>query len=202
MKLITEGAEASIFLDKDRIVKKRHKKSYRIKELDEKLRLFRTKREAKIMEKLRTIGVAVPKLISVKEKDTTIAMEYVNGKKVRDVLNNSNCAEIIEKIGIMVAMMHNNNIIHGDLTTSNMIKNSNKIYFVDFGLGFFSDKTEDKAVDLHLLKQALNSSHSKISDKCFAAVVKGYMKDNSDSSEVMKRLEKVENRGKYKGKKK
>jgi len=68
MRLITEGAEASIYLDKRTILKKRHKKGYRIKELDEKLRTFRTKREAKIMDKLRKMGVAVPKLITVSEK--------------------------------------------------------------------------------------------------------------------------------------
>ena len=199
MKLIAEGAEASVYLDQDKIIKKRHKKGYRISELDSKLRLFRTKREAKIMDKLRKIGIAVPKIVAVKDKATTIEMEFVEGEKLRDVLKSNNCSKLGEKIGEGVAVMHDNDIIHGDLTTSNMILNE-KIYFVDFGLGFFSKKLEDKAVDLHLLKQALNSSHSEIAGKCFAAVVKEYEKRNGN--EVLKRLEKVENRGKYKGKKK
>src|SRR4030042_1167648 len=58
-------------------------------------------------------------------------------------------AKIIQKLS---------HIINGDLTTSNMILNpDNKLYFIDFGLSFHSNKIEDKAVDLHLLKQALNA---------------------------------------------
>ncbi len=201
MELIAEGAEASIYSDKGRIVKKRHRKGYRIRELDEKLRTFRTKREAKILDKLRETGVAVPKLISADDKTTTMEMELIEGDKVKDALNSGNCEKIAEEIGEMIGTMHASNIIHGDLTTSNMIiDRKGKLYFIDFGLGFFSDKAEDKAVDLHLLKQALNSSHSRIAEKCFAAVVSGYKKANGSSSEILKRLEKVEGRGRYKGK--
>ncbi len=203
MKLIAEGAEASIYSDNGRIIKKRRRKGYRIRELDEKLRTFRTKREAKILEKLRCIGVAVPKLIFVDEKTTTIEMELVGGEKVRDVLDGGNCERICREAGEMIGIMHGSNIIHGDLTTSNMISGKKGgLSFIDFGLGFFSDKAEDKAVDLHLLKQALNSSHSRIAEKCFAAVVRGYKKTCGNSGEILKRLEKVEARGRYKGKNK
>ena len=184
------------------IVKRRHKKGYRVKELDERLRLSRTKREARIMEKLKELGIAVPKLVFADEKKTTLEMEFIEGKKLREVLSSENCQKFCEEAGEKIGIMHSNNIIHGDLTTSNIINGSgNKLHFIDFGLGFFSDKSEDKAVDLHLLKQALNSSHSKIAEKCFAAVVNGYKKTNSGSSEILKRLEKVESRGRHKGKK-
>ncbi len=203
MELLAEGAEASIYSDNRRIVKKRHRKGYRIRELDEKLRTFRTKREAKILGKLRDIGVAVPKLISVDEKTTTMEMELIGGEKVRDVLESSNCEIICEEAGRMIGTMHTSSIIHGDLTTSNMvIDKKGKLHFIDFGLGFFSDKAEDKAVDLHLLKQALNSSHSRIAEKCFAAVASGYKKANGSSGDILKRLEKVEGRGRHKGKNK
>lgn len=201
MELVAEGAEASIYSDKSRIIKKRHRKSYRIRELDERLRLSRTKREAKILEKLRVMGVAVPKLIAVDEKETTMEMELIEGRKLRDALNSSNCEELCGEAGEIIGKMHGSSIIHGDLTTSNMILNNNgKICFIDFGLSFISEKTEDKAVDLHLLKQALNSSHSKIAEKCFASMINGYEKTNRGSSEILKRLEKVEGRGRYKGK--
>ncbi len=201
MELVAEGAEASIYSDKGRIIKKRHRKGYRIRELDEKLRTFRTKREAKILEKLREMGVAVPKLISVDEKTMTMEMELIEGSKARDALNSGNCEKICGEAGEMVGKMHGSNIIHGDLTTSNMIiDKKGKLHFIDFGLGFFSEKAEDKAVDLHLLKQALNSSHSRIAEECFAAVVKGYKKTNDNSNEILKRLEKVEGRGRHKGK--
>ena len=199
MKLLAEGAEASIYVDKDRILKRRHRKGYRIKELDEKLRIFRTKREAKIYEKIKKLDISVPKLISVDE--TSLEMEFIKGDKLRNVLSRGNCGKIGEKIGKIIGEMHNNNIIHGDLTTSNMILKA-ETHFIDFGLGFFSDKKEDKAVDLHLLSQALNSSHSNIAQKTFKAVIKGYKKINSRSSDILKRLEIVEARGKYKGKKK
>ncbi len=201
MELVAEGAEASIYSGNGRIVKKRRRKGYRIRELDEKLRIFRTRREAKILDKLREIGVAVPKLISADEKATTMEMELVDGEKARDVLDSGNCERICEEAGEMIGTMHSNGIIHGDLTTSNMITDrKGKLYFIDFGLGFFSDKAEDKAVDLHLLKQALNSSHSRIAEKCFAAVVGGYKRTSGSSGEILKRLEKVNGRGRYKGK--
>ncbi|MBI2664150.1 Kae1-associated serine/threonine protein kinase [Candidatus Woesearchaeota archaeon] len=198
MKLIAEGAEASIYLAKHGIIKKRRRKSYRIKELDYKLRMFRTRREAKIMEKLAELNVAAPKVSSA--DSTAIEMSFIDGKKARDILSSGNCVRIGKEIGKTVAALHKNRIIHGDLTTSNMINSKGKLYLIDFGLGFFSDKTEDKAVDLHLLRQALNSSHSRIAKKCFDAAVKSYCKSSRSGSEVLKRLEKVEGRGRYKGK--
>ena len=70
-----------------------------------------------------------------------------------------------------------------------------KLYFIDFGLGFFSTKAEDKAVDLHLLKQALESKHYKNFEKLYKTILKNYK-----HKDVLKRLEKVELRGRYKGK--
>ncbi|MBU4493256.1 MAG: Kae1-associated serine/threonine protein kinase, partial [Nanoarchaeota archaeon] len=119
--------------------------------------------------------------------------------KLRDALNNTNCVKLCKELGKKIAILHNNNIIHGDLTTSNMILN-NEIYFIDFGLSFFSDKTEDKAVDIHLLRQALESKHHEIFKNAFKAVLSGYKIKNPDYNIIIKRLEKVEARGRYKGK--
>ena len=77
-----------------------------------------------------------------------------------------------------------------------------EIYFIDFGLSYFSHKIEDKAVDLHLLKQALESKHYKVWEKCFKAALKAYKKESEDTKEVLKRLETVEKRGRYKSKRK
>lgn len=203
MKLIAEGAEASVYENEGRIIKKRHKKDYRIKELDDKLRTFRTKREAKVMERLREEGIAAPRLISADEKNATIEAELIKGERLRERLNAGNANELCREAGSATGKMHAANIIHGDLTTSNMIHgNDGRVYLVDFGLSFFSGKDEDKAVDLHLLRQALNSSHSTIAEKCFIAAINGYKKANSGWKEVLKRLEKVERRGRNKGKKK
>src|SRR3989338_8147410 len=153
-KLIAQGAEAKLFLEEGAITKNRFKKSYRIKEIDEKLRGFRTRREAKVLQKLEAINFPAPKLINNDEKENLV-IEKVDGKLIKDVLEKSNHKNICGEIGKKIAMLHNNSIIHGDLTTSNMILNK-KVYFIDFGLSFFSEKAEDKAVDLHLLKEGLD----------------------------------------------
>jgi len=230
-KLISQGAESKLYLTDNKIIKDRFKKEYRIKEIDEKLRKFRTKRESKILEKLSIINFPSPKLIDTdKEK---IIMNYVKGPLVKNILeknyktreqskskdlrgfenqrfsNNRRFSvsrkslisvNLVKEIGEKIAVLHNNNIIHGDLTTSNMIFNK-EVFFIDFGLSFFSHKIEDKAVDLHLLKQALESKHYKIWEKAFKIVLESYKKKAENSDEILKRLEKVEKRGRYKQKK-
>ena len=197
-KLIAQGAESKLYLNKGNIIKDRFRKKYRIKEIDEKLRKFRTKRESKILEKLSSINFPCPELIETDKKEKII-MENIKGQLIKDIFE-ENHKKLSEEIGEKVALLHNNNIIHGDLTTSNMIFNK-EVYFIDFGLSFFSHKIEDKAVDLHLLKQALESKHYKVWEKAFKLVSKNYKKNAENSAEILKRLEKVEKRGRYKGKK-
>ena len=199
MKLIAQGAESKLFLDGNKVIKNRFRKTYRIKDIDDKLRKSRTKREAKILDKLEAINFPVPELIKNNEKDT-LEMQYINGTLLKNILNKQNCIKLSKEIGEKVAILHNNNIIHHDLTTSNMIFNK-QIYFIDFGLSFFSTKIEDRAVDLHLLKEALESKHSKIWEKCYKAALCSYAKKAKNGKEVIKRLEVVEKRGRYKHKK-
>ena len=198
MKLIAQGAESKLFLKENKVIKDRFKKHYRIKEIDEKLRKSRTKRESKILEKLSAINFPSPRLIETDKKEKII-MEHIEGKLVKDILEKDYKA-LSKEIGEKIAVLHNQNMIHGDLTTSNMIFNK-QIYFIDFGLSFFSHKIEDKAVDLHLLKQALESKHYKVWEKAFKLVLESYEKTAKDSEEIIKRLEKVEKRGRYKQKK-
>src|SRR3989344_2769348 len=100
---------------------------------------------------------------------------------------------ICRQIGESVAKLHDANIIHGDLTTSNMILNEkeNKVYFIDFGLGFISIRAEDKAVDLHLLRQALEAKHFQHWKTLFEAVIKGYGK-SKNANKTLLQLQKVE----------
>lgn len=192
MKEIARGAEAVLYEDKGRIIKHRLKKSYRVKEIDDELRKQRTRKEANL---LRKIPIPHPKLIECDEKER-IVMEKINGKKLRDVLDKK--PELAKKTGELVAELHNNHIIHGDLTTSNMLLDKKQnIVFIDFGLSFHSHKIEDKAVDIHLFKQALNSKHHRVYDKALKEFLKGYKKADN-FNETIKRLEKVEMRGRYK----
>jgi TP53 regulating kinase-like protein len=198
-KIIGRGAEAILYLENNKLIKERIKKSYRIDEIDEKLRKYRTRSEARLMQ---NSGINVPKIISVNDKTMKIEMEFIEGKLIKNILDNLNekeREELCEHIGEQIAILHDNNIIHSDLTTSNMILKEGKVYFIDFGLGFKSLRIEDKAVDLHLLKQALESKHYKVFEECFDAILKGYKK-SVNYNETMERLKKVEQRGRYKRK--
>ena len=195
MVIISRGAEAEIHLEKGVVVKKRIVKKYRLPEIDSRLRRSRTRSEAKIVQKL-SGRLPVPEIIKCDDED--IWMSYIRGEKVRDILEGR--LAVCSRIGEGIAEIHNAGIIHGDLTTSNMLLENNEVYFIDFGLSFFSHRAEDRAVDLHLLKQALDSRHYKVSRKAFKAVLAGYRMVSKDYPDVFKRLEIVERRGRNKGK--
>ncbi|MDP3881473.1 MAG: KEOPS complex kinase/ATPase Bud32 [Nanoarchaeota archaeon] len=196
-KIIAQGAEAILYKKGKTLTKDRIMKGYRLLELDEKLRKQRTRKEAKLLEKAGKI-INSPQLIKLNEKEKIIQMEFIKGKKLSESLDGlRNAVEICRKIGENIAKLHDSGIIHGDLTTSNMILKEESVYFIDFGLGFESHNAEDKAVDLHLIKQALEAKHFKYFDRYFDAVLQGY-KVSKGWNEVMKRFEKVEKRGRYK----
>ncbi len=199
-KVISRGAEAVLIKKKDRILKRRVPKGYRHPELDKKIRSGRTRREAKLIAKAREV-INAPEIFCSDDKKAEIEMEFINGKKLSDYLDKFPLNEeikICQKIGEETALLHNKDLIHGDLTTSNLIKKGKEVYFIDFGLGFHSQRAEDKAVDLHLLRQALESKHFKNWEKLFDAVLKGYSKKGD--KKVISQLKKVESRGRYKGK--
>ncbi|MBU1199704.1 MAG: Kae1-associated serine/threonine protein kinase [Nanoarchaeota archaeon] len=192
MREIARGAEAVLYEDKDTVIKHRLKKNYRLKELDDMLRKQRTKREANVLKK---ISIPHPELIESDDREK-IVMQKIIGEKLRDVLDKK--PELAKQVGKLVAEMHNNHIIHGDLTTSNMILDEKgKIVFIDFGLSFESHKIEDKAVDIHLFKQALNSKHHKVYEKALKSFFEGY-RTEKQYKYVLERLKKVDSRGRYK----
>lgn len=194
MKLIQKGAEADIYLEKELIIKIRNKKSYRLSFLDKKLRKARTKSEVKIINKLKNI-ISVPKIIQTDNLEK-IEMEFINGKEISENFEIMDWKNISKELGKTIAKMHNQNIIHGDLTTSNMIYKDKKLYLIDFGLGFHSNKIEDKAVDLHLLKHSLNAKHFSIFPEAFNIIIKNYKANQSE--DIIKRIEIIEKRGRYK----
>ena len=202
LKLIQQGAEAKILFDEKNnlIIKDRISKSYRHLDLDAQIRKRRTKSETKLLEKAFKI-ISVPKLIKTDEKEK-IEMQFINGKKLSENLNNFTLEkqkEICREIGESVAKLHKENIIHGDLTTSNMILVEDKIFFIDFGLGYISNKTEDKAVDLHLLKHALEAKHFKNCEILIKEVLKSYEKilGKIEAKKIFERMTAIEKRGRY-----
>jgi len=220
---LVQGAEAILTLDTSNQTVQKHRisKGYRLPILDNKIRKQRTKREAKLLEKASKI-IPIPKIIQVDEQQQIITMQHINGKRLSDHLDDlPNNIEVCKTIGKQIALLHNNDIIHGDLTTSNMILQepvelnnkpvapnntgqdcnlitSPKLFFIDFGLGFISKKPEDKAVDLYLIKQALEAKHFKHFEEFFKAIEQAYKEHSNNAEQILNRLEKVESRGRYK----
>ncbi|XP_056693573.1 uncharacterized protein [Spinacia oleracea] len=172
--LLKQGAEArvfkSTFVGRKCIVKERFSKKYRHPTLDSKLTLKRLNAEARCMTKARKLGVTTPVLFSVDPVLHTLIFEFVEGPMVKDLFLEFGSSGIVEErlqdiatqIGDSIAKLHDGGLIHGDLTTSNMLirKDTNQLVLIDFGLSFTSTLPEDKAVDLYVLERALISMHS------------------------------------------
>ncbi len=200
---LAQGAEAIIYKDNDTIIKERFSKEYRLAHLDEALRQFRTRREAKVLGKLTEMNFPAPQLHSFSDKRMSIVMDFVPGEKLKDVLEESNdYLTLAKEIGERVGKLHAHDIIHGDLTTSNMImhKENHTIHLLDFGLSSFSQKNEDKAVDLFGMQRAIESTHTQKADEIFASALEGYSLSNPQAIDVLKRLEDVRKRGRNKRK--
>ncbi|MEM3587193.1 MAG: KEOPS complex kinase/ATPase Bud32 [Candidatus Jordarchaeaceae archaeon] len=202
--LYKKGAEAYLYLDewygRKVIIKRRVPKSYRIPELDERLRRERTIREARLLSDARKAGVPTPIIYFVDVTENTIIMDFIQGTPVKmtiQTMSEQEKKKIFTHIGSLIGRLHNAGIIHGDLTTSNMILNDSKIYFIDFGLGDYSTEIEDRGVDLHLMRRALQSTHYAFAEFGFEAVLEGYKKTMNESEEVIKRMNEIEKRGRY-----
>jgi Kae1-associated kinase Bud32 len=200
MKIIKRGAEAILYLDDSQLIKERIKKNYRLKEIDEKLRKLRTRKEARLLNEAKRAGIETPKIFSVDEKGFKIAMEFVDGKRLKEFFNETDDESrkrVAEELGRQVGLLHKNGIVHGDLTTSNMILKDDKIFFIDFGLGDFSNRIENQAVDLSVLREAFKSTHFKHLDLLWESFIKGYKQTNDKFNKVLDTLNDIEKRGRY-----
>lgn len=185
--MIYLGGEAEVIIG-EVVVKKRRPKRYRIREIDENLRLRRTRTEAKLISLARRIGVPTPIVLDV--EGDTIVMERIYGTPVKDCMSE----EISREIGRLVAKLHNANIVHGDITPMNMILSEGKIYFVDFGLAFVDNRVEAKGVDVHVYFESLKAGFENW-ESLRKAFVEGYLEFGKE--EVIKRAEEIEERGRY-----
>jgi len=203
-KYLYKGAEAEIyistFLDKKIVKKHRINKNYRIKEIDQNLISYRTKEEAKLISEARKQGVSVPIIYDIDLKNGIISMQYIKGERIKDIfdkLSHNDRMNICLNIGNNIAKMHNKNIIHGDITTSNMILFDDKVHFIDFGLGEINQEIEAKGVDLHVLMEAIESTHSKYS-KYFKYILKGYKEEyKKDHKLIENKIKEIIKRGRY-----
>lgn len=215
-KPLQQGAEGRIFIGDYKgqkcLIKERFLKAYRHPELDTHLTKTRIKAEQKAAERCAKAGVLTPKIFEADVRERKIYMEYLETSittkhYINDHLMENKCPELMEKltsaIGTAVGRMHANNIIHGDLTTSNMLIKPKgesgfdeyELVMIDFGLSQYSTTTEDKGVDLYVLERALLSTHSKL-EELFPKILEAYRKENvKGSKEVVAKLDEVRLRG-------
>lgn len=196
-KLMKKGAEADIYITewagKKAVSKVRAPKPYRHPELDAAIRKHRTIHEASFISAAKTAGVMTPFVHFVDPASAEIIMEFVEGDNVRDAITPDLCYEM----GRYAAMVHASNIIHGDLTTSNFIVNK-KLVLLDFGLSYYSERTEDMATDVRLIKEVFTSAHIAIK-KAFPRFAEGYasVAGKKRTDKILKNVKEIEQRGRY-----
>ncbi len=188
---IASGAEAVIERRGDLVIKRRVPKNYRLPDLDTRIRASRTRIEAKLISEARRCGVPTPIIHDVDIMDYTITMEFIAGQPLKNVLD----LRMSERVGELVGRLHGCGIIHGDLTTSNLILHDDRIYFIDFGLGYFEKSVEAQGADVHVLFQTFVSTHGDPGlEEAFSA---GYRRTFAEADQVLARVREIEARGRY-----
>ncbi|XP_064640484.1 EKC/KEOPS complex subunit TP53RK-like [Lineus longissimus] len=214
--LLKQGAEGRIFKSElyglPCIIKERFPKTYRHPALDKSLTAQRTKSEVRCIMRCRANGIRTPVVYFVDLETNKIYMEFIEESiTVRDQIVSiqklhpetyvEKLKTLAEKIGAIVGKMHEKNIIHGDMTTSNMLLKTAvnlqnlELIMIDFGLSYIENVAEDKGVDLYVLERAFLSTHPN-TEKLFNHVLKSYVKHSKGGAvEVMKKLDEVRLRG-------
>lgn len=199
-KELSRGAEALLTVENNNVVKERIKKSYRVPELDKRLRTERTRAEARLINEAARAGVLVPKILETNEKENKITMELIEGEQVKNAIPKMGKKELESlafNIGTSIGKLHSAGLIHGDLTTSNMILHDKRFFLIDFGLGTQSAHPEDQGTDLAVLHEALCAAHLKQLDILWKGIIEAYKKEFSGSDKVLKALHSIEMRGRY-----
>ena len=197
------GAEArldsAVWLRRSVVFKQRVVKGYRHPVLDKSLQAARIKNEVRLMLEARRAGIAVPVIYAIDLEGNRIVMEEIPGVRVKDALESlpkDRAEEICRKIGAIAARMHMNDIVHGDLTTSNMLLDGERIVVIDFSLGSKTSEVEDKGVDMHLLEEAFHSAHYKRIE-LFEVVRDSYVRSYPGGADVLQKVKEIEKRGRY-----
>lgn len=200
MKLVRRGAEADIFhtrwYGQDAIAKVRVAKPYRHEKLDIRIRHLRTHHEAQMLHRVKMLGVYAPLVYFVNLPKYTIIMERIDGIPLHSLPNRhlpAHCAQA----GRIAGLLHSAGIMHGDLTTSNLLLRNDSLYLIDMGLSRWSTKAEDWAVDLRLVKEILSSAHAPVSDEAWVEFLDGYSQTMTQWRRVKRLVGVIESRGRY-----
>jgi N6-L-threonylcarbamoyladenine synthase/protein kinase Bud32 len=187
------GAEAVITFSNNNVQKRRVSKRYREPVLDRRLISERTRAEARLIHAARKAGVPAPVMSDI--TDDTIVMENIQGVLLTSELTTLHAREAGRRVGLL----HTAGIMHGDLTTSNLIirEGDRKIVLIDFGLAQVTQEIEQRGVDIHVLFQTLESTAPNCSDSLKSAFIAGYGETFEGASDVIAREHEIELRGRY-----
>jgi len=200
--LFKRGAEAELhrteWHGRPAVEKVRVPKAYRHERLDDELRKSRIRMEARLMSEARKLGISIPILYDIDLHRHRLVMEFVDGPTAKEVLQKrlADPATVARAIGRLAGTLHAHGIVHGDLTTSNLLWRDGRLYAIDFSMGERTDSREAQGVDLRLLKEAWTSAHFDLLDR-FDDVLAAYREANPRADEAIATLAEIEDRGRY-----
>jgi TP53 regulating kinase-like protein len=204
--LLYRGAEADVikaeWCGMPAVYKVRKRLPYRLAELDAEIRRQRTLREGEMIRSAKRTGVCAPYLYFVDPGRATLVMEFIEGERMKDLVSSIPSREsspLFDQLGAEVARLHAAGIMHGDLTTANVLRRNRELVFVDFGLSVHSSRVEDHAVDLRLIKETIVGAHSEIAQPALASLFHGYggVVGDRRAAAVFRQLKAIERRGRY-----
>jgi len=200
-----QGAEATVRFERDRVIKERKPRSYRHPALDERLRVERTRQEARLTSEARRHGVPTPVIRDVDPQEARIVFQYVGEADLRESLTEAT----VRDVGRHLARIHDAGFVHGDPTTRNVRvgrrgdaaggpdgESDVRTFLIDFGLGYYTQDEEDHAMDLHVLAQSLAGTTDD-AGALRAAAEDAYRTVSERDGAVLDQLREIEGRGRY-----
>ncbi|MDS0278820.1 bifunctional N(6)-L-threonylcarbamoyladenine synthase/serine/threonine protein kinase [Halomicroarcula sp. S1AR25-4] len=191
-----QGAEATVTIEADRVVKDRVPRSYRHPALDERLRIERTRQEARLTSEARRHGVPTPLVLDTDPDEARLVFQRVGDADLREALT----ADTVAAVGRSLARIHDAGFVHGDPTTRNVRVDTGRedghVFLIDFGLGYYTDEPEDHAMDLHVLAQSLSGTADD-PETLLAAAEDAYRAESDHAESVFASLDDIEGRGRY-----
>lgn len=157
------GAESIIrfgdYWGRDSVIKTRIPKSYRNKQLDDRIRLERLRNEISLLIRTHEAGLYVPNVYDVDLNSYTAIYQKIKGKTLRTYIQKESKSDgVFADLGKYIGLMHSSGITHGDLTAANVIiSDDNKPYVIDTSMGKSDSEIEDMAVDLYLFRESLSA---------------------------------------------
>ena len=200
------GAEADLFISQMSpwkvVVKRRVRKTYRNEQLDAGIRKERTVKESSVIHESKLAGARTPSILGLDLDHFSIIMTFIEGSLARNVVDGMSGRErnsLLEELGRQVGYLHSAGIVHGDLTTSNIILSSDaRPFLIDFGMAGRSLEPEDFGTDLHLLQRSLAATHTLEPVSSLKRVAKGYRETvGRDAEPNLRKAAEIGRRGRY-----